>query len=68
MTNKFREIKRSAVLFSLLFIINTLAATNSTAQTRNSDAQTNGRAEQAFAFQNQTTGAIYGRNRIACFA
>ena len=53
MTNKFREIKRSAVLFSLLFIVNTLAATNSTAQTRNSDAQTNGRAEQVFAFQNQ---------------
>lgn len=53
MTINFHEAKRFTVWLTLLFIFNLLAAHDSPAQTRNSNAQKNGRIEQVFAFQNQ---------------
>lgn len=57
MTINIRRIKQSTVLFALLFIINSIAAQQVSAQTRranrNSGAPPKERIEQVFAFNNQ---------------
>ena len=56
MTITIQRTKRLLVLFSLLFIFNSLAAPSAPAQTRRANSA--GRVEQVFAFQNQMPTGI----------